>query len=168
MSGKLAAAVIALSIACPAGAQPHPAQGAVAADAVSTAVALAAPGVVELNPLGWATVPLRLAAIEHAKRLPREEGQPILDAISAGGWAAAANNLLVLAGASGAAGPLVAMVVGYAMWNAGAAEREFWRMCAEHKRFDPGVTCRFEPKKVKPLEMEMDDPLAAPGFHPYP
>ena len=118
----------------------------VAADAASTAAALATPGIAEANPLGWATLPIRLAVIEHAKTLPREEGQPLMDAVSASGWGAAANNLLVLAGA-GPAAPIVGVALGYAMWKQGETEREFWRMCAMHKQMEPGVQCAFKPWK---------------------
>ena len=39
----------------------------VAADAASTAAALATPGIAEANPQGWATQPIRQAIIEHEK-----------------------------------------------------------------------------------------------------
>jgi len=120
----------------------------VAADAASTAASLSAPGIAEVNPLGWATIPVRLAVVEHAKTLPRDQGQPVVDAVSASGWGAAANNLLVLVGA-GAAAPLIGVVVGYAVWKSGGTEREFWRVCAVYKQLDPPVQCSFKPWKAE-------------------
>lgn len=120
----------------------------VTADAVSTAATLAVPGIVEANPLGWATVPLRVAAIEYAKTLPREERQQILDAVSAGGWGAAASNLLMAAGATAAA-PVVGMVVVAVLWKSGEQEREFWRLCAVHRRMTPGVSCEYRRANVQ-------------------
>jgi hypothetical protein len=142
---QLAAAVLGLGVAWSVHAGEPEAYGGVAADALTTGAALTMPGVVETNPLGWATVPLRLMVLEHAKTLPREEAQPVMDAVSASGWGAAANNLLVLAGASGA-GPVVGIVVGYAIWQRGETEREFWRLCAVHKQLATGrrLTCQFK------------------------
>ena len=144
MNKQLVTAALSLAIASTAAAGESPAYGGIAADAITTGIALSVPGIVETNPLGWATVPIRLAVMEHAKSLPREEGQPIMDALSAGGWGAAVNNLLVLAG-TGAAGPVVGLVVGYAVWKSGAQEREFWQMCAVHRTKDANVKCEFKP-----------------------
>ena len=144
MKKQLATATLALAFASGAAAGAPDAYGAIAADAVTTGIALSTPGIVETNPLGWATVPIRLAVMEHAKSLPREQGQPLMDALSAGGWGAAINNLLVLAG-TGAAGPVVGLAVGYAVWKSGETEREFWQLCAVHKSLDPGVKCQFKP-----------------------
>jgi hypothetical protein len=121
-----------------------------AADAASTAAALATPGFVETNPLGWATVPLRIAAIQYAKSLPREEGQPIMDGVSATSWGAATSNLLMLAG-MGAAAPIVGIAVGYSVWKKGETEREFWHLCKTHQRLDPAVKCQF--RAWKPQEV---------------
>jgi hypothetical protein len=149
MKQLLAVAVLALN-AVTAHAGEQDARAAVAADAASTAAALSVPGIAEVNPLAWATVPLRLAVMEHAKTLPREEGQPVVDAMSASSWGAAANNVLVLVGA-GAAAPLIGVVVGYAVWKAGSTEREFWRVCAVYKQFGPPVQCAFKPWKADDL-----------------
>jgi len=144
---QLAIAAIALNAASVAHAgEQDAAYGGIAADAVSTGAALAAPGIAEANPLGWVTLPIRLAVIQHAKSLPREEGQPIVDAVSASSWGAAANNLLILAGA-GPAAPLVAIAVGYAVWKSGETERQFWSACAVHKQFDANIKCEFRPWK---------------------
>jgi hypothetical protein len=148
MKHRLAFAIFALSTAAHAG--EYDAHAGVAADAASTAAAFSAPGIGEVNPLGWATVPVRLAVVEHAKTLRREEGQPIIDAVSASSWGAAANNLMVLAGA-GAAAPIIGVVVSYAVWKAGGTEREFWRVCAVYKQIDPPVQCAFKPWKTDEL-----------------
>jgi hypothetical protein len=147
MRKQMIAATLSMVLASMAAAGEQEAYVGVAADAVSTGAALATPGLAEANPLGWATVPLRMAIIEHAKSLPREKGQPMMDAVSASGWGAAANNLLVLAGASAAA-PLAGLAVGYAVWKSGETEREFWRMCAVHKSMDPQVKCEFRAWKA--------------------
>ena len=135
-----------------------------AADAATTGAALAMPGFGEANPLGWMTVPIRMAMIERAKALPREEGQPLMDAVSASSWGATANNLLMLAGASAAA-PVVGIAVGYAVWKKGETEREFWRMCAVHKQFDPKLQCQFRAWKpeevVRVAQEQYEQRLAA-------
>lgn len=146
----IVAVAVALSAFSMAHAGEQDAYAGVAADAVSTGAALATPGIVEANPLGWVTLPIRMAVIAHAKTLPREEGQPIMDAVSASSWAAAANNLLVLAGA-GPAAPIVGIVVGYALWKNGERERDFWSACAVHKRLEPSVNCQF--RAWKPEEV---------------
>jgi hypothetical protein len=156
MRKQMVAAVLSMAVASMAAAGEQDAYTGVAADAVSTGAALAAPGIGEANPLGWATVPIRIAIIQHAKSLPREQGQPMMDAVSASGWGAAANNLLVLAGASAAA-PLAGLAIGYAVWKSGETEREFWRMCAVHKSMDPQVKCEFrawKPEEVMRVAQE--------------
>lgn len=119
------------------------AYGGVAADVVSTAVGLSVPGIVELNPLAAISLPLRIMAIEHAKTLPREQAQPILDKTEAAGWGAAANNLLVLAGA-GSIAPVIGLAVGYAIWKSGEDERNFWQACAVHRADNPNIKCEFK------------------------
>jgi hypothetical protein len=150
----IAAVVFAAFSAAHAGEQQ--AYTGLAADALTTGAALATPGMVESNPLGWATFPIRMAIIEHAKTLPREEGQPLIDMTSASGWGAAANNLLALAGA-GPLGAVVGVAVGYAVWKSGETEREFWHMCAAEKKADPAAKCEFRawtPEEVTRIAME--------------
>jgi len=143
MTKHLIAAALALAAVSFAHAGEQEATLGVAADAATTAASLATPGLAETNPLGWATLPIRLAIIEHAKTLPREEAQPLVDMTSASGWGAAANNLMALAGAAGPAAPIVGMAVAYAVWKKGETEREFWKMCAVHKQFNPATKCEF-------------------------
>lgn len=155
MKKPIAAAVL-LAAASLAHAGEQQAYGGLAADALTTGAALAMPGMTETNPLGWATFPIRLAIIEHAKMLPREEGQPLIDMTSASGWGAAANNLLALAGA-GPVGAVVGIAVGYAVWKSGETEREFWHMCAAEKQADPAMKCEFRawtPEEVTRIAME--------------
>ena len=144
MKKQLVTAALSLAFASGAAAGESHAYGGIAADAITTGIALSVPGIVETNPLGWATVPIRLAIMEHAKSLPREQGQPIMDALAAGGWGAAVSNLLVLAG-TGAAAPVVGLAVGYAVWKQGEQEREFWQICAMHRAMDANVKCQFKP-----------------------
>jgi hypothetical protein len=150
MRKQLTVAAISMAFISAAFAGENEAYMGTAADAVTTGAALATPGLVETNPLGWMTLPIRMAVIQHAKTLPREEGQPIMDAVSATSWGAAASNLLMLAGASVAA-PVVGLAVGYGVWKKGETEREFWQMCAVHKQMDPQVKCEF--RAWKPEEV---------------
>jgi hypothetical protein len=144
MIKQFAVAALAIAAASIVHAGEQDAYTGVAADAASTGAALATPGITEANPLGWATVPLRLAAIQYAKTLPREQGQPVMDAVSASGWGAAANNMMVLAGASTVA-PIIGIAIGYAVWKSGEEERGFWEACAIHKQMDPNVKCEYRP-----------------------
>lgn len=157
MRQQLIVAMLSMAVASLAAAGEQEAYMGTTADAVTTGAALASPGIAEANPLGWATVPIRMAIIEHAKSLPREQGQPVMDAVSASGWGAAANNLLVLVGA-GPAAPIAGMAIGYAVWKSGETEREFWRMCAVHKTMDPQVKCEFrawKPEEVVRVAQEL-------------
>jgi hypothetical protein len=141
------AATLVTAFACTAFAGEQEAYLGTAADAATTGAALAMPGFTEANPLGWATVPIRMALIQHAKTLPREEGQPVMDAVSASSWGASASNLMMLAGV-GSAAPVVGLAVGYMVWKKGETEREFWQMCAVHQKLDPGVKCQFRAWKT--------------------
>jgi hypothetical protein len=159
MNKQLIAAALALAFSSSAFAGEKEAYAGVAADGLSTAAALARPGFTETNPLGWATLPIRLAIIEHAKTLPREEGQPLVDMVTTSGWMATANNLLALAGA-GAAAPVVGLAVGYMVWKSGEKEREFWNMCAVHKKYDANVKCNFrawQPEEVTQVAQQQEE-----------
>ncbi len=122
-------------------AEPRMAVDGVVADALTTWAGLGA-GAAELNPLGYATVPLRIGVVIYARKLPREEGLPIIHGITAVSWGAAASNLGVVLGA-GTAAPVVALMVGVGIWHAGADEREFWRQCAEFRIGHPERTCNY-------------------------
>jgi hypothetical protein len=148
MRKQLIAAALVTAFTCAAFAGEQEAYVGTAADAATTAAALATPGFAEANPLGWATVPIRMAIIEHAKTLPREEGQRMVDAVSATSWGASASNLMMLAGASTVA-PVIGIAVGYAVWKKGETEREFWQMCAVHQKLDAGVKCEYHAWKAE-------------------
>lgn len=116
----------------------------VAADGVSTAIALSAPNIVEANPLGWWTLPLRIGIIEYAKTLPPHEGVPVLHATEAVGWGAAVNNLLVFAGVQAA--PVIGLAVGLYLWHQGSDEREFMRACAVQRELaGKALVCDWKP-----------------------
>lgn len=119
------------------------AYGAIAADTATTAAGLAA-GATEMNPLGWAVLPLSIGLVEYAGTLPPEEGVPLVHAVSAAKWGAAASNLLVLAGA-GPASFIVGLGLWWHLWTQGQPEREFWAICAMEK-----VVCKFEPYQAAP------------------
>jgi hypothetical protein len=132
------------SVPAPAVESATVAQVAIAADAVSTAAALSTKAV-EMNPAGWATVPIRLAITEYARKLPAHESKPITDAVGAAGWGAAANNALVALGA-GPGALLVGALVTLTIWRQGADEREFLRLCQVHRVIskNPRLTCTFK------------------------
>jgi len=143
-----AAALVSLAVSSTAFAGEVEGYTGIAADAVTTGIALSTPGIVETNPLGWATIPIRLGIMQYAKTLPRDQGQPVMDAVSASGWAAAASNLGVLAGI-GAAAPVIGIAVGYAVWKSGEKEREFWVACGAHNLIEKGVSCEYKPWKAE-------------------
>jgi hypothetical protein len=115
---------------------------AVAADAATTAVGVSIPGIAEANPIGWATVPLRMVVIDQAKKLPIAEGTPVLHFVSATSWGAAISNLLVIAGA-GPFGLAAGVMVGAGIWASGENERMFWRMCEYERQQNKALECVF-------------------------
>jgi hypothetical protein len=122
----------------------HAQYDALAADAATTAGALAAGGV-ELNPLGWWTVPIRLGILESAKSLPDQDRVMVHHGMNATGYGAAANNLLVFMGSAGA--PVFGLMVGLGIWAGGRDEREFFQICARERVYwgNPSMTCAFTP-----------------------
>lgn len=137
---KLAAIVLALALSGCSVMQEKSAYGAVAADTATTAYGLTMPGIVEANPLGWITLPLSIAMIEHAKTLPPEEGVPRIHAITAGKWGVALSNTLLFLGAATPYGLLTGAILATYLWTDGQGEREFWAICAQEK-----ITCEFKP-----------------------
>ncbi len=105
------------------------------ADVATTYGALAA-GATELNPLGPSALliakPLVYAAI---KAQPKENQAALFSIFGTAGWAAAANNVCVIA--SGGLCWLVGLVAGVVSWQAGAAEREYWELCKRVKYREP-------------------------------
>jgi hypothetical protein len=106
-----------------------------AADVITTYGALAQ-GATEANPLGPHALllvkPLVYAAI---KAQPKENQAKLFSIFGTAGWAAAANNVCVIA--SGGLCWLVGIVAGIASWQAGAAEREYWELCKRVKHREP-------------------------------
>jgi hypothetical protein len=115
----------------------------IGADAATTAAGLAQ-GASELNPLGWATIPIRLGIIAHAETLPRQEALPIIDATNAAGWGAAASNVLTIAGAVLPGAIAVGFAVAWLYWQNGAQEREFAVQCAIFRAIDSSRTCVYQ------------------------
>ena len=115
------------------------AYGAIGADTASTALGLSA-GAVELNPLGIATLPLSIAAVEYAATLPADQGLPITHGISAVKWGAAASNVVGLA--FGPVGYLVGAGVGLILWDRGSIEREYANVCRAWLDEKPGNLCK--------------------------
>lgn len=141
----LSASFGALAFCClPARAE---AETAIVADGVSTAAGLAR-GATELNPLGYATIPIRFALLAHADTKPAGERQQIRDTVETIGWGAAVNNLLVIAGATGFAPLAVGAAVGVALWQQGAERREFYRLCDYMRKDAPHLKCVYTPSKT--------------------
>lgn len=117
------------------------AYGGIAADGLTTAVALSLPNMVEANPLGYLTIPLRIAAIEYSQTLPKEEGVQIVHSIGAVSWGAAVSNILVIAGAANPIALAAGAGVMLAKWMAGEDERLYAQYCAAWITEKPGNTC---------------------------
>ncbi|MES2634072.1 MAG: hypothetical protein V4669_13945 [Pseudomonadota bacterium] len=120
---------------------PQRAQIAVGADGVSTAYALARGGK-EVGPTGWWGIPLRWGIVEHAKKLPPEEGEPIIDLTDASSWGYALGNTLI---AFGPGGWIAAYALGGVIYERAQIERQFMRHCEAHKAAvgQPGLVCMF-------------------------
>ena len=115
--------ILLLALLC-ATAQAQPAAyGGIAADAATTAHALAQ-GAAEANPLGWATVPLRLGVVAYASTLTPEQGVPVVRAVTQVSYGAAVANLVNLP---------VGMTVTLILWLKDKPERDFYAMCARIK-----------------------------------
>ena len=108
----------------------------ITADGASTAYALSK-GATELNPLGYATIPLRLSLVSYAKTLPAEQGKPIIQATNSFGWGAAIWNLTF--------NPIFGIGMAYILWSQDAKEREFYDLCARYKT--PEQKCVWIPPK---------------------
>ncbi|MES2634069.1 MAG: hypothetical protein V4669_13930 [Pseudomonadota bacterium] len=120
---------------------PNRAHVAIGADGVSTAKALAKGGK-EVGPFGWWGIPLRWGIVEHAKKLPPAEGEPLIDLTDASSWGYALSNTLI---AFGPGGWIVGGALGGIIYERAQLERQFMRHCEEHKAIvgQPGLTCMF-------------------------
>lgn len=119
------------------------ANGAAVADTVTTAGALAL-GATELNPVNWATIPIKLATLLYCKTLPEDEKAQCHATVGPIWGGAAVNNLCVVAMilTGGAFMPVcIAGGIGYGVyaWNESAPEREFYAGCTEYRRVSGGT-----------------------------
>lgn len=140
---KALAAALMLATA----AQAQPSTTAAALDVASTAVSIAI-GATEANPIGLATIPLKLAAIAHANTLPEGERQEQHLALATVWRGAAVNNLCVIAAivTGGAFAPAcialgaVSVVKDYLT---DAEQRQFWAICAAERASNPRIRCTY-------------------------
>lgn len=122
------------------------------ADALTTAVGLAA-GAAELNPIGPVlAVGMKVVYLRYARELPDTE-QPAAYAMAAAWWqGAAANNLCIAASvlSGGAFAPAcIALGVAWGLktWKDSEPEREFWQGCAMLREYahEPQMPCIYTP-----------------------
>lgn len=148
MAAILAAA---LGSAHAGGAQDQAVDGAFA-DALSTAVGLAA-GAAELNPVGPVlAIGMKVVYMRYARDLP-DTDQPAAYAMAAAWWqGAAANNLCIAASvlSGGAFAPAcIALGVAWGLktWKDSEPEREFWQGCAMLRAYahEPQMPCIYTP-----------------------
>lgn len=146
-----------LSLAAHADSLRNSAVGGQVADVASTAIALSVPGVVEMNPLGLAVLPLKVAAFVWAEGQPPEVAVEAHRGLSAFGWGAAASNLCTASvAASGGSTALPCLLIGIAVgsWDWGRTEgterEQFDRLCAYNQRRSPGFQCFWtEPARAE-------------------
>ena len=127
----LCALLLALSLAAHADTA-HDAQQAAIADVATTGIGLAL-GAAEANPLGIATLPLKLIALHYADKLPTGERETLQSAIASVWTGASVNNVCVIlalvTGRAFGAGCFVAGLAGaVGPWNDGLQEREFLKI----------------------------------------
>ena len=144
----LCALLLALSLAAHADTA-HDAQQAAIADVATTGIGLAL-GAAEANPLGIATLPLKLIALDYADKLPTGERETLQSAIASVWTGASVNNVcvilaLVTGGAFGAGCIVAGLAVAVGRWTAGEQEREFWQICADYMRMNPALVCTYTP-----------------------
>ena len=128
------------------------AHGATAADAATTAVGVGTGLATEVNPLIGTPMALagvmlaRLAAVEvinaHMDEPHRTE---VLASLSSLWWGMSVSNLIVLLTASTPVGLATGAMVGLALWQSTALEREFAAICARERQSNPRLRCVFTP-----------------------
>lgn len=118
-------------------------------DLVTTAAGLSM-GASEANILGPGLVLTKTAAWAYGRRLPATQQPAYWDGLGAVGWAASANNLCVIGSIAsvfgGALCPVLGIVAGISIWNAGRAEREratFDAICADAQALQPELVCTY-------------------------
>lgn len=143
----LAAPLLALCLLCGCSSLKLHEQAAVA-DVGLTSIGLAL-GAVEVNPLGWLTVPLKYAATQHIKTLPDGERQ-YTEGVMKSYWSGAAVNnacvilAIVTQGVFAPACIIPGLIYAGVSWEASANERLFWQMCANEKLINPELTCEYK------------------------
>jgi len=114
------------------------AETAAVADGVSTAAGVAL-GLTEMNPLGLATIVVKIPLLAYVHTLPEGE-QAAFNAMAGPVWggAAVSNVCMIAALLSGGAFAPVCLVagIGYGgqQWNANAAERDFYVACSAYRQ----------------------------------
>lgn len=128
----------------------HSAQGAVAADATTTVIAVGTGIAAEANPLITgpvgliASVGLRLLVIEEINKLPETERVGAMAQFNALTWGIAASNLAIIAAASNPVGWLVGLLAGLAVWKSTEDERYFAEACEFFRQTNPTAKCVFK------------------------
>lgn len=115
------------------------------ADVVTTGAGLSL-GAAEANPLGLALLGVKLATYQHIKAQPAEEQPHLWGVFGAFGWAAAANNLCVIA--SGGACLAVGALAGLLQWRQAEPERlqaQFAAVCERERLKTPALQCVWVP-----------------------
>jgi len=105
-------------------------------------------GAVEVNPLGWLTVPLKYAMIEHTKTLPDGERQYAESAMKSTWGGFAVNNACVILaivthGVFAPACIISGLVYAGTTWHDSADRRTFADMCAAERTVNPKMQCVF-------------------------
>jgi hypothetical protein len=141
----LVIAIFLLSPCLPAQATERTAVAAHVADVVTTGAGLSL-GAAEANPLGLALLGVKLATYQHIKAQPAEEQPRLWGVFGAFGWAAAANNLCVIA--SGGACLAVGALAGLLQWRNAEPERlqaKFAAVCERERLKNPALQCVWMP-----------------------
>lgn len=126
------------------------AQNAAIADVATTGIGLAL-GAAEANPIGLATIPLKLVILDYAESLQDGEKQELQSAIASIWGGASANNLCVIAaiatgGTFAPACVLLGLVYGLTQWETSANERLFWKACQleKERQNNPALKCIYK------------------------
>jgi hypothetical protein len=120
------------------------------ADVGSTALALAQPGVYEMNPLGAAVLPIKVGVVLWAETKPPDERIFTHRLLSAYGWGAAVSNICtagVAASAGATALPCLVLGIAVGWWDwkttEGTPKEQFERLCAYARRDKPTLECLY-------------------------
>lgn len=154
MKKLLIVLVLALGLSGCAGDLKKSAYLGLSGDASSTAVALSTASGREGNKLltnnigtAVAVSVARIGLIESASHMDEPNKTKTLAGISTVNWAVTANNLMVIAGASGPFCIATGVGVGYFVWKSTEDERNFAEICSIEKSVNPNLICTFNPIK---------------------